>query len=93
MLDGTFIGRNGFLYREFVRAALNSKKGNSVNATHLCRAALEHGAEEKSRDVLLRKLRIALDSAAGQKYYKRHKIKGKQGYFFKAIVETEHVSE
>jgi len=85
-LNGNYVGRSGgFLYSSFVEDALNSLNGESVNKTLLYREAIQFGAVGKSSETVLKKLSQSLNSIANKKGFKRHKIKGETGYFFKKV--------
>lgn len=86
VLSGNYTTRaGGFNYNRFVKDMLVKLEGDHTNKTLLYRSAVEHGACEASSDKIIKELSVALNTVGNQIGFKRFKIKGKTGYFFKSI--------
>lgn len=83
ILNGSYIGRTGkFNYVTFATDALVALNGESTNKTCLFRAAVEHGADDKHENII-KKLSEALNTIGNRTGFRRHKIKGEKGFYFK----------
>ncbi|KPU82204.1 hypothetical protein JI57_04560 [Psychromonas sp. PRT-SC03] len=86
ILDRSYETRSGgFNYISFVADALTKLSGKHANKTSLYRMAVSNGADQIPSKTVIKELSIALNTVANRQGFKRFKVRGELGYFFKCV--------